>query len=558
MFAGGRQRDVLVHPFFDEAVEHATTASGRDRLRIEQCQHTLTDRLQDRGRRKQALVVCRRQLTPGTIHLWSEPAWWHPPGPGRSTKEREQMFAVAMHRSRCLAGPLPARMDKWSSGRIGQLSVDGKAAMRVAAMAIIRIVRFSDAAVPVPMRMIRGNKTGKNPGSIVHRDDEAGDPLSGSEQVFELASEFSRIHISADVAVAGKKIAGADPGRHRRWGRITDMNTITPRLLAFLILVLPLAHVVGAAETWPGWRGKARHLIIAVIDGPRWSETWGEAGTPHIPVMALQLAPQGAIYMDFRNTGKTNTNCGHTALTTGVYEEIDNKGNEFPAHPSLLQRFRDVTGQPPESTWIVSAKDKLYILGDTKSPEWKGRNVPRVDAGKPATGPFGGYRDDPETMDMALKVFTEHHPAFMIINLRQPDSSAHKKDWDGYLAGIVECDRQIGRLWAAIQADPQLRNQTDLFITNDHGRHLDGHADGYVNHSDDCEGCRHISLLAIGPDIPNGVTIATRRNQIDLAVTVAWLAGVDLPRSAGQRMDEVLVGATQKNVRTSVDPAPAK
>ena len=315
--------------------------------------------------------------------------------------------------------------------------------------------------------------------------------------------------------------------------------------------------MVDAVEAWPRWRGKARHLIIAVIDGPRWSETWGESGTPHIPVMATQLAPQGAVYSDFRNSGRTNTNCGHTALATGVYEQIDNHGDELPSHPSLLQIFRDVTGLPPESAWIVSSKDKLYILGDTTSPAWKGRSVPRVDAGIPATGRFGGYRDDPQTMDVVLKVFSEHHPALMLINLRQPDSSAHKKDWNGYLAGILECDRQIGRLWGAIQEDPQLRDRTDLFVTNDHGRHLDGHADGFVNHSDDCEGCRHISLLAIGPDIPKGVTIATRRDQTDLAVSVAWLAGIGLPGSTGQRMDELL-GAVPGDALAPHGPASAK
>lgn len=328
--------------------------------------------------------------------------------------------------------------------------------------------------------------------------------------------------------------------------RIGAIRCLPQRILALLLLALPLA---AAEEAWPGWRGKARHLIIAVIDGPRWSETWGEAGTPHIPVMATQLAPQGALYTDFRNTGRTNTNCGHTALTTGVNEEIENKGNELPSHPSLLQRFRALSGLPPESAWVVSSKDKLYILGDTSSEAWRGRNLPRVDAGKPAADRFGGYRDDPETMDRVLQVLIDHHPALLVINLRQPDSAAHRKDWDGYLAGIADCDRQIGRLWGAIQADAKLRGQTDLFVTNDHGRHLDGHADGYVNHSDDCEGCRHISLLAIGPDIPKGVTIATRRSQIDLAVTVAWLAGVDLPGSKGQRMDE-LIDAARADLRT--------
>lgn len=307
-----------------------------------------------------------------------------------------------------------------------------------------------------------------------------------------------------------------------------------------LLLVLVLLPVVGAEEAWPGFRGKAKHLIIAVIDGPRWSETWGDPAFTHIPVMAKELAPQGALYTDFRNSGWTYTNCGHAALTTGVYEQIENGGNELPANPSIFQRFRAATGRPAESAWVISSKDKLFILGDTVMPDWKGKFMPRVDAGRPAKGPFGGYRDDVPTMDLVLKVLGEHRPALMLINLRQPDSSGHGKDWKGYLAGIAECDRQIGRLWSYIQADAELRDQTDLFVTNDHGRHLDGIRDAFVSHGDDCEGCRHISCLAIGPDIPKGVTIATRRNQTDIAATVAWLAGIELPNATGQRMDELI------------------
>jgi predicted AlkP superfamily pyrophosphatase or phosphodiesterase len=312
------------------------------------------------------------------------------------------------------------------------------------------------------------------------------------------------------------------------------------RFALLLVLVLPIVH---AEEAWAGWRGKARHVIVVVIDGPRWSETWGDPTYAHIPVMARVLVPQGALYTDFRNTGWTYTNCGHTALTTGFYEPIDNNGNQLPANPSFFQRFRAAADQPAESCWVICSKDKLNILGDTADAQWKGRLTPSVDCGIQGRGPKGGYRNDADTIAVVEQVLGQHHPALMLINLRQPDSSGHGKDWPGYLKAIEDCDRMVGQLWRAIQADDQMRDSTDLFVTNDHGRHLDGHLDGFVSHGDDCEGCRHISLLAMGPDIAKGVVIPTKRRQIDLAATVAWLAGVDLPGSPGVVMDELVAPA---------------
>jgi hypothetical protein len=296
-----------------------------------------------------------------------------------------------------------------------------------------------------------------------------------------------------------------------------------------------------APSAWAGWRGKARHLFIVVIDGPRWSETWADpaVAAKNIPHQWGELAAQGTRYTAFRNTGWTYTNCGHTALTTGFYEQIENQGNELPNHPSMFQLFRAATDHPAGSTWVVASKDKLKILADTKDKAWKGHLVPRFDCGNLG----GGYRTDGATVAVVERVLASDHPELMLVNLREPDSSGHAKDWDGYLRGIAANDAAVARIWSVIQADAELHDRTDLFITNDHGRHLDGHGDGYISHGDDCEGCRHISLLALGPDIAAGQVRDQVRSQVDLAATVAWLAGIELPGSPGVVMHE-LVGPT--------------
>ncbi|MEK7414391.1 MAG: hypothetical protein AAB263_13845, partial [Planctomycetota bacterium] len=51
----------------------------------------------------------------------------------------------------------------------------------------------------------------------------------------------------------------------------------------------------------------AKHVVVIVMDGPRWSETWGEPTRKYIPHMATELAPLGALWTDFANDGATQT-----------------------------------------------------------------------------------------------------------------------------------------------------------------------------------------------------------------------------------------------------------
>ena len=82
-------------------------------------------------------------------------------------------------------------------------------------------------------------------------------------------------------------------------------------MVRVLLLIVGLGCLAGASET----RGPlVERVVVVVIDGPRWSETWGEATRVHIPRRALQLAPQGVLFTAFLNRGPTYTNSGHAAI----------------------------------------------------------------------------------------------------------------------------------------------------------------------------------------------------------------------------------------------------
>lgn len=284
---------------------------------------------------------------------------------------------------------------------------------------------------------------------------------------------------------------------------------------------------------------RATHVVVLVLDGPRWTETWGEPNRQYIPHMAATLAPSGAVWTDFANDGPTYTEAGHAAMTTGFYQEINNRGGELPARPGLLQKVVQAAGGRAEAAWLITSKDKLATLADCTDPAWHGQWACRSDCGIGGRGVGAGYREDPETGDHAIAALTRDRPRYTLINFKQPDAAGHAKNWNGYLQGIRDGDAYVARLWAAIQADPELAATTDLFVTDDHGRHLDGHRDGYVSHGDDCAGCRKIMLFGLGADVPRGAVFTGHRSLVDLAATCARILGVRLDGSPGRVMDEL-------------------
>jgi hypothetical protein len=309
------------------------------------------------------------------------------------------------------------------------------------------------------------------------------------------------------------------------------------RAVKYLSLVIAIHFACVSAEEPAKPHYKTENVVLMVIDGPRYSETWGDPKHQYIPHMANDLAKEGVIYTKFANNGNTLTDPGHTALTTGYYQTIDNSGKELPSHPTLLQMWLKSSGQPQTSAWLITSKDKLEILADTNDPEWKGKFRCSTDCGKSGLG--SGYREDKITWDSIQKILPRDHPRLVVINVLGPDFFGHARDWEKYLNGIKDTDQYAWDLWQLLQKDPFYAGKTTLFITNDHGRHVDGLFDGFCSHGDGCPGCRHINCFAAGPDFKKNVILEDKREQIDIPITIAQLLGLSIPGSKGQVMTEL-------------------
>lgn len=281
---------------------------------------------------------------------------------------------------------------------------------------------------------------------------------------------------------------------------------------------------------------KTKHVVIIVVDGPRYSETWGNGELAYIPRRA-QMSLEGALVSNFYNNGFTYTNAGHTAITTGVHQPINNSGQELPAFPSIFQYWRKATGAPASKAWVVSSKDKLNILADCIDSTFAGQFMPMNDCG--INGPFTGYREDSVTYNKVIRVFQMWHPDMMLVNFKGPDAMGHANNWLGYLDAIVETDNYIGEIWDLLQSDPYYAGTTTLIVTNDHGRHLDSNG-GFVSHGDGCLGCRHLEFLVVGPDTKQNYSTTENYDLCDIPKTISQLMLFPMYTGNGNLMQKIL------------------
>lgn len=319
----------------------------------------------------------------------------------------------------------------------------------------------------------------------------------------------------------------------------------------FLLLVFTAAYVAATSFRWTASSEqedlpatelkrapyKTRHVIVLVIDGPRYTETYGDTACRYIPHLGKEMIHEGVLYNNFSNNGTTETNSGHVAMVTGVYDKVSNNGKQIPKNPTMFQYYLKTSGVDKTKAWIVTSKGKLEILANCKNKKWWNMYMPSTWNGP--NGNSAEYNGDGPTFERVKKVIKDHTPNLMLINLSAVDLRGHENNWEGYLDALRKCDQYAYDLWQLIQDNPEMKNSTSLFITHDHGRHPDGHKNGFVNHGDGCAGCRKIALLAIGPDFKKDVIVTEKGELIDLSKTISRLLGFEMPTSKGRVLEEL-------------------
>lgn len=307
----------------------------------------------------------------------------------------------------------------------------------------------------------------------------------------------------------------------------------TARAICLLIIV-SLGLSSGFAYT-------TERVVLVIIDGLRYSEGLGDVTHANVPQMA-SLAEQGALVGNFQNDGDTYTSRAIPAIWCGAWTEIntfndpscDGASNNTTALPTVFEYYRKQLSRP--------AEDCVYTL-KALCP-WKASLDP--DYGMdywPLYHSVGAT--DLDVWHETEEVISDLAPHFLLMYLADVDSRGHSGNLEDYINAISIADSLVGELWSTLQADTAYAGKTTMLITNDHGRH----DYDFTGHGDDCVGCRHIQLLAIGPDIQSGLVSDIPRTIPDIAPTIGELLGFTTEDATGTAMLELLVptAGTDKN-----------
>lgn len=278
---------------------------------------------------------------------------------------------------------------------------------------------------------------------------------------------------------------------------------------------------------------ETRNVIIYVIDGARYTETFGDTSASHagIPYIWDSLRPQGAIFTKFYCGGNdipTVTCEGHATILTGNWQNIPNDGSVRPFTPTIFEYLRKQTGSTARENFVILGKDKLSMLTYSDSIGYGANFGALVQMAPSATL----QSSDTATWSNIKFVLSTYHPRQSIINMPQVDYDGHSGIWDNYIASISRADSLVNELWKLIQTDSIYKNTTTLIITNDHGRHTTD----FTSHGDQCDGCKHIMLMVLGPDTKAGEIDSVTRYQIDIAPTIGMLLGYSTPYATGNSL----------------------
>ena len=278
--------------------------------------------------------------------------------------------------------------------------------------------------------------------------------------------------------------------------------------------------------------GATENVFVVVIDGARYTETFGDPTHKYIPHIWYLLRPQGAIHTRLYNRGQTDTLGGHATMLTGNHCWISwpEEGQlSRPTTPTLFEYFRASTGAGETTTWLI-ANHLRSLAGMTHSEH------PGYGAAYGASRYLGPGSDYMLWQDVA-SIMDQHHPQLVVVNLHATDVYGHQGNWQEYTRHIMVADRVVYEMWQKIQRHPFYADRTTLIVTNDHGRHTYD----FRHHGDCCEGCQHVMLLALGPDVRRGHKAGMVEWGLhDIGATVGWLMDLPMPYAIdGEVMHEL-------------------
>ncbi len=343
-----------------------------------------------------------------------------------------------------------------------------------------------------------------------------------------------------------------------------------PRFAALLALLATNGFAAPALQT--------RHVLLVMADGVRWQEVFTGAeeqliskefggitktnelrkefwrAAPHdrrealMPFLWGTVAKQGQLYGNQHKgstahvtNGKNFSYPGYSEILCGFADgRIDSNAKKPNPNVTVLEWLN---GKPAFAGRVAAFGnwDVIpYILNRERShlPIWTGfektdaklnPHLAMLEKFVADHTPTWGTMMTHDTFihAAALEHLKTKRPRLMYVCYGEPDEWAHEGRYDYYLQSSHTFDRFVSELWAAAQADLEMRGHTSLLPVTHHGRGTSNAS--WKGHGQSIPESRFIWMGVLGPDTPAlgervNVPIVTQ-NQI--APTAAALLGLN-------------------------------
>jgi hypothetical protein len=151
------------------------------------------------------------------------------------------------------------------------------------------------------------------------------------------------------------------------------------------------------------------------------------------------------------------------------------------------------------------------------------------------TGPGAG---DAKAVRVARNILRTFRPRLIGVVLGNADV-AHGS-YNAYVDVIRRNDAELGLLWESVQQDPELKDNTTMFVLPEFGRDANLNQRNGLDHGDGSEELGRVACFAVGPRIAKGKTYERMVESIDVAPTMGALMGLKLEESKGKPIAGIL------------------
>jgi len=336
---------------------------------------------------------------------------------------------------------------------------------------------------------------------------------------------------------------------------------------------------------------KQKAVVVTFGGGARDEETFAPEGQENIPRMLAELIPQGTFFTQVVNRGILGHYVATASLATGSYETLNNFALTPPQHPTVFEYFRKDLKRPAEDTWVVAPSNGFNRIGCSDSRTYgmgaqvllpkqllaaamSGRggadyeHLLRDNYESPTASPAPSLSAEQlhrtaEILKLSVEDFRAHaqslaspdelsvyimrqlmrqiSPSLLWVTLHDIDI-AHSGAYSLYIDGIRRSDRLCAEIWQAIEADPEYKGRTTLFILPDFGRDSDTNpgGNGFQHHRTGDALSRTTWMLVLGPGVRQNAVVDRPVDSLDLVPTLGGVLGFSPALAQGHRLHEVL------------------